>query len=272
MQSILLTVLLVAVIGLVGAIILTFASRALAVEEDTRVADLVDILPGLNCGSCGNPGCEGYAKKLLQGAPTNMCQPGGDAVARQVADYLGVEVQAVTERRACVACHGAPDRIRPTEAYDGPKTCRSFATMGHATKSCTYGCIGFGDCAAACPFDAIQIGRYGVAGVNHERCTGCGTCVDACPRGLISLQERGRTNTPFFVYCKNEGVGKAAKEGCANVCLGCGQCAKACSQGCLPIAGPLAHIDTTRCIGCQRCVDVCPSGAILALAFSDSRA
>ena len=159
MQSILLTVLLVAVIGLVGAIILTFASRALAVEEDPRVADLVDILPGLNCGSCGNPGCEGYAKKLLQGAPTNMCQPGGDAVARQVADYLGVEVQAVTERRACVACHGAPDRIRPTEAYDGPKTCRSFATMGHATKSCTYGCIGFGDCAAACPFDAIQIGR-----------------------------------------------------------------------------------------------------------------
>ena len=58
MQSILLTVLLVAVIGLVGAIILTFASRALAVEEDTRVADLVGILPGLNCGSCGNPGCD----------------------------------------------------------------------------------------------------------------------------------------------------------------------------------------------------------------------
>ncbi|MBE6480597.1 MAG: RnfABCDGE type electron transport complex subunit B, partial [Olsenella sp.] len=85
MNSVMLTVALIAVIGLIGSIILVVGSRVFAVEEDERLPELVAILPGANCGSCGYPGCEGYAKAMLNGAACNSCGPGGAAVAAQLA-------------------------------------------------------------------------------------------------------------------------------------------------------------------------------------------
>ena len=79
MNTMLLTVALVAGMGLVGSVILVIASKRLAVEEDERLADLVDMLPGANCGSCGYAGCEAYAHALLEGAPCNA-QPPSDSV------------------------------------------------------------------------------------------------------------------------------------------------------------------------------------------------
>ena len=77
MNSILLTVLLVGTIGLIGSVVLVVASKKLAVKEDERLASILEILPGANCGSCGYPGCEGYAKAMLDGAAVNSCGPGG---------------------------------------------------------------------------------------------------------------------------------------------------------------------------------------------------
>ena len=100
MNSIVLTVVLVAVIGLVGSIILVLGSRAFAVEEDERLPEVVAILPGANCGSCGYPGCEGYAKAMLDGAPVNACGPGGAAVAAKLGTVfflLGVRRRVVSK-------------------------------------------------------------------------------------------------------------------------------------------------------------------------------
>jgi ferredoxin len=43
-------------------------------------------------------------------------------------------------------------------------------------------CVGCGQCAAYCPFDAIDI--FGRA-VKNKNCIGCEQCIDYCPVGAI---------------------------------------------------------------------------------------
>jgi RnfABCDGE-type electron transport complex B subunit len=98
-----------AVIAIICAVLLTVSSVYFSVEEDTRIGEIRDCLPGANCGACGFSGCDGYAKALCEGVTdkTNLCIPGGDGVAKKVADIMGVEAGDVVERVAYVACNGA---------------------------------------------------------------------------------------------------------------------------------------------------------------------
>jgi len=46
----------ISVLGVTGfsfAVLLAFLSKKLKVEEDPRVAKVLGVLPGLNCGACG---------------------------------------------------------------------------------------------------------------------------------------------------------------------------------------------------------------------------
>lgn len=269
MNTIVLTVALVAGIGLVGAIVLTFASKKLAVEEDERLADIVDMLPGANCGSCGYAGCEAYAKALIDGAPCNACGPGGSEVAQQIASYLGVDAGDVVVKRAVVACRGTADRVVLQEraGYQGAPSCRSYSTMGHLSDGCTDGCIGYGDCVAACPYGAISLNKNDVAVVDPAVCIGCGLCTTICPRHLISLQEKSDVEEVSFVLCHNTLMGKRAKDSCANTCIGCRRCTRVCPQNCIVVENNVARIDISKCVGCKKCMDVCPEGAIYPLVW-----
>ena len=270
MNPIILTVALVAVIGLVGSIILVIASRAFAVQEDERLPEVVAILPGANCGSCGYPGCEGYAKAMLDGAPVNACGPGGAAVAAKLGAYLGVDAGETTVKRAIVACRGAKDRKPLTvdrANYEGARSCRIFAQMGHLSDACTNGCIGFGDCVEACPYNAISLNENDVAVVDPAICVGCGLCTTICPRHLISLQEKGHQDRVSFVLCRSTLVGKKAKEACANTCLGCKKCEKVCPTGAVKVENNVAHVDVSECVGCGACREACPVGAIDPMAW-----
>ena len=94
MMEILIPILAVTVIGLICAVGLAVASSVMAVKEDTRFTEIRECLPGANCGACGYTGCDGYAKALLEpGTKTNLCVPGADAVAAQIAalEILAVE-------------------------------------------------------------------------------------------------------------------------------------------------------------------------------------
>lgn len=47
-------------------------------------------------------------------------------------------------------------------------------------------CTGCGQCAAACPYKAIELEK-GTAKVNGYLCKGCGTCAAACPNKAVTL-------------------------------------------------------------------------------------
>ena len=47
------------------------------------------------------------------------------------------------------------------------------------------GCMGFGDCEAVCPVNAITIEKS-LARVDSVACIGCGMCARTCPTGVIT--------------------------------------------------------------------------------------
>lgn len=67
---------LMLVLGGVIGLGLGFAGTKLHVDEDTRVQDILEMLPGYNCGGCGNPGCSGMAEALVAGtSKLDACKP-----------------------------------------------------------------------------------------------------------------------------------------------------------------------------------------------------
>jgi ferredoxin len=58
-------------------------------------------------------------------------------------------------------------------------------------------CIGCGDCATACPFDAVHVPYR--AEVTWERCMGCGVCEGQCATGAIHLVRDARKGEPLDV-------------------------------------------------------------------------
>ena len=66
MAVIITAVAVVTVIGIICAVMLSVASKVMAVEVDERIPLVRECLPGANCGGCGFPGCDGYAAALVQ--------------------------------------------------------------------------------------------------------------------------------------------------------------------------------------------------------------
>ncbi|MCR5606129.1 MAG: 4Fe-4S binding protein [Treponema sp.] len=87
--------------------------------------------------------------------------------------------------RAVIKCSSDRDSKDERFVYYGPQSCRHFAYQYETSCDCDYSCIGLGDCARACPQNAIDIKNN--TAVVTNLCTGCGKCVDACPKKLIAL-------------------------------------------------------------------------------------
>jgi electron transport complex protein RnfB len=66
-QTILFSVLVLGTVAAVFAAILYLIAQKFAVEEDPRVTEVAEMLPGINCGACGFPGCPGMAAALVEG-------------------------------------------------------------------------------------------------------------------------------------------------------------------------------------------------------------
>ncbi len=256
MFEILIPVLICLGIAIICAVILTLTSHFFSVKTDQMEADIRDCLAGANCGACGYSGCDGYAKALADGTCTkaNLCTPGGDSVAKQISDILGVEAEEVDKMVAHIACNGNCDAVKNRYDYQGHKSCK-IANMSYAgDKMCTYACLGYGDCAAACPQAAISI-INGVASVNSDKCIGCGLCIKTCPKGMISFV---KTGTKVAVYCSNRDKGILTKKVCSNGCIGCGICKKNCPEEAISIENNLAVIDYSKCTNCGKCALSCP--------------
>jgi RnfABCDGE-type electron transport complex B subunit len=259
-QAIILAAAVVGGTGVVIGIFLGFAGEKLKVETDPREDAINEALPGNNCGGCGYAGCSGLASAIVKGeAEVGACPVGGSAVAAQIAEIMGQEAGDTVRTTAFVKCAGTCEKANDDYNYFGVEDCAMAAHVpGGGAKTCSHGCLGFGSCVKACPFDAVHI-VDGIAVVDKEACKSCGKCVAACPKNLIEIVPY---ESMHFVQCNSKDKGKDVMKACAVGCIGCKKCEKTCEFGAITVTDNVAHIDYEKCTNCGACVDVCPKGCI----------
>lgn len=272
MTLIIIAIVLVLIISLIAGVLLSYASKKFAVQEDQLFIDLRAELPGANCGGCGYAGCDDYAHALANGknsgedVPCTKCVVGGPNVAAKLAGVLGTEAGSEEKQVAFVACNGTTDNAKQLYAYAGHvDSCVAAKALFGGAKQCSYGCISLGDCVAACKFDSIHVVN-GVAVVNPNTCTSCGACVKACPQHLISLKP---ASEKVIVRCSNKDLGRAAMAVCKTSCIACHMCERTCQHDAVHVVDNCAIIDPAKCVGCGDCAAKCPKHAILDLALKN---
>jgi len=253
-------------VGLILGILLALVSHFFAVAEDERTKKIRQALPGANCGACGFKGCDDYASAVAEGkAKPNLCIPGGENTATQLSEILGTEVSSAEKKTAFVHCNGNCKATSKKFEYDGIKSCRAASAIYGGPNACSYGCLGFGDCANVCPTNAICV-NDGIAHIDPVTCIGCGACVSACPKHVISLIP---TSAKTVIMCNSNDKGAQARKNCSNACIGCKKCEKSCPENAISVSNNLASIDYSRCTGCGACVDGCPTGCIKSLIVNE---
>ena len=89
MAAIFVPTVIVLTIGLVLGAVLGVADKFLKVAMDERLETLIKLLPGFNCGACGNPGCAGHAATILAGTgKIRGCKPMKDEQEKVIREYL----------------------------------------------------------------------------------------------------------------------------------------------------------------------------------------
>jgi len=245
-------------LGALFGVGLAVASKRFAVASDPRVDDVLESLPGANCGACGFAGCSAYAEAVvLTNASVSACTAGGQDTATAVAGIMGVTADVKEKTVAVVHCHG--NAVASRFSYIGIEDCRAASLLQGGPKACEYGCLGLASCVAACPFDAIHM-EDGLPVVDTDKCVACGQCVDACPRSLIDIQP---LSAKVHVFCKSQDKGGVTRKACSVGCIGCKKCEKTCEFDAIHVENFLASIDYEKCTSCGNCVEACPTNAIV---------
>ena len=75
-------------------------------------------------------------------------------------------------KKAVIRCRGHLNTTDFIMDYTGPKSCAVAKMYYGGRTSCNFACLGYGDCVAACNFDAIHINpETGLVEVDEEKCT-----------------------------------------------------------------------------------------------------
>ncbi len=264
-ELILITIGILCGTGLLGAVLLFFVARRFHVDEDPRIDRIAALLPGANCGGCGLKGCRDLATTCVQrGNLTGInCPVGGTPVMKKIAEIIGVCAEEANPMVAVLRCNGTCQARPKRSEYDGAHSCAVMNSVAVGTRGCSYGCLGCGDCADVCPFDAIAMDEStGLPVVDPEKCTSCGKCVATCPRHLLELRYKGKRDRRVWVACSSRDKGAVARKICTNACIGCGKCVRTCPFEAIDLKDNLAYIDFEKCRACGKCLDACPTGAI----------
>jgi Na+-translocating ferredoxin:NAD+ oxidoreductase RNF subunit RnfB len=247
--------------GLLFAAVLAIAFRFLRVEEDPRLEVVEELLPGNNCGACGQPGCAAFAEKLL-GAELSpgKCTVANSGTLEEIASFLGVGVGAEEKRIARLKCAGGLGNVRSLAEYRGMSSCRAAAVVDGGGHGCAWGCLGLADCERACTFDAISMNEEALPVVEPGPCTACGDCVEVCPLDLFVLVPESQK---LFVQCNSPLTGEEAVSRCRVACDACGRCAADAPPGTVEMVGglPIVHYDREQ-QPTPNATWRCPTGAI----------
>ncbi|NQU62672.1 MAG: RnfABCDGE type electron transport complex subunit B [SAR324 cluster bacterium] len=250
-------------LGLMFSTLLAIAYKKLKVYEDPRIDRVQDMLPGANCGACGQPGCKAFAEELVAGNTNpGKCTVSSLGGIELIAGFLGVEAVNEEKRVARLLCAGGKNEAHNRANYKGSlQSCRGEATVAGGGKECSWGCLGLGDCEVVCDFDAIAMNRDGLPVVDIEKCTACGDCVDICPKNLFVIMPVGQQ---LLVQCKSELEGDLATNACTVACNACSRCVSDAPNGLIEIRNGYAQInyelnDLAAIGATQRC----PTGSIV---------
>jgi Na+-translocating ferredoxin:NAD+ oxidoreductase subunit B len=248
-------------VGLTFGALIALAQKKLRVYEDPRIDGVVDLLPGANCGACGLAGCRAFAEAVVDGtvAPAK-CTVMSPEMREDVAAYLGVDAGQADRRVARLLCAGGSN-VAPRKAdYYGIDSCAAAIAVGGGGKGCAWGCVGHGDCAVSCTFDAIVMNPFELPVVAVDLCTACGDCVDACPLGLFTIMP---LDHHLIVQCRSLLSGDAATDVCSVACNACGRCVQDAAPGLIEMSRGLAVIDYDRiALADTAALARCPTGAI----------
>lgn len=260
--AILVSVAILGGLGLTFAVLIALTHKKMWVWEDPRIDAVNGLLPGTNCGACGQAGCHAFAEALVAGkvkpAECTNLGPGG---IEELADFLGVEAGQAVKRVARLLCAGGSNVALRRADYVGLQTCAAAAAVAGGGVACPWACLGLGDCVRSCTFDAMFMNRFGLPVVIPDACTACGDCVDACPRDLYVIMP---VEQKLVVQCRNLIEGDDAKALCAAACTGCGLCVVDAAPGLIRIEDGLAVIDYEKNeLADPAATARCPTGAIV---------
>jgi len=240
-------------------VVLATANRYLRVEEDPRLEVVEGLLPGTNCGACGQPGCHAFADALIDSRSVpGQCTVSTPEAIEKIAGFLGVDAAFQEKRVARLHCAGGKSSVRRIADYRGLDSCRATFVVSGGGRACPWGCLGLGDCDRACTFGAIRMNAEELPVVSAELCTACGDCVDVCPLDLFSLEPLSQK---LVVQCSAPLAGELARGICSVACDACGRCEADAEPGVVEIEGGLPVIrDAARTS--EVSTFRCPTGAI----------
>ena len=147
--------------GLILALLIVALDKFLSsrMASDDLVVAVNNLLPQTQCAQCGYPGCEPYARAVIDGENLGLCVPGGEDTRQNLAEMLN---RSLDDKPLSVPTESVA-RIREDD------------------------CIGCGLCAKACPVDAIAGAPTYLYTVLEKHCTGCELCLPPCPVDCIDL-------------------------------------------------------------------------------------
>jgi len=250
-------------------IYLVFVKVPQKVKGLEKTEQINAILPGANCGACGQPGCFAYAQALSQQpelvtkAPCSMTLNDPERVS-QLEKALGVTLDASElSKKAVIHCAGDSEIICE---YSGAMTCKGAAQLLGGYKRCPYACLGLGDCTAVCPQGAVSIDPdKNVAVIDQSKCTGCGLCVAECPHNLIELVPAG---TKIVLLCNYQPLRDIpGREKCDYGCTRCRKCLRACEHEAMEWNKEkgMVEIAQEKCTQCHKCIEACERHGLIDL-------
>lgn len=196
--------------------------------------------------------------------PPSQCPTGGDAVCQIVAALTGKEAEHVEDTVPVVLCSRVQGNVHEKYDYIGYGSCSGANLALGGPSDCQYGCVGFGECAQACPVDAItMVDNFPV--IDEETCIKCGLCAKACPKGIIRMVPK---NARVLIRCSTKDPGKVTQAVCDVGCIHCKACIKKCPAKAISVIDGKVTIDTEKCLAygpsCnQVCIEACDKRHIL---------